>query len=41
MPIVSYTKEIKTRGQDDCVDLTEAIQEAVGPTTCLPRLRRG
>ena len=33
----SSTYQIKTRGQDDCLDITEAVQEAVAKS----KLRRG
>ena len=30
MTIATHTEELKTKGQDDCVDITGAVQEAVG-----------
>ena len=30
MTIHTYVEQLKSQGQDDCVDLTEAVQEAVG-----------
>ncbi len=30
MTIISVTQELRTRGRDDCVDITEAVQQAVG-----------
>ena len=37
MMIATRTEELKTKGQDDCVDITDAVQEAVGRA----KLRRG
>lgn len=30
MTITTHTEELKTKGQDDCVDITDAVQQAVG-----------
>ena len=37
MIAISSTHQIKTRGQDDCLDLTQAVQAAVGRS----KLRQG
>jgi secondary thiamine-phosphate synthase enzyme len=29
MPITTYTESLKTKGQDDCLDLTDTVQDAV------------
>ena len=37
MTVTSITQELRTKGQDDCVDITDAVQEAVGRA----KLRQG
>ena len=37
MTVTSITHELRTKGQDDCVDITGAVQEAVGRA----KLRQG
>ena len=37
MVIQTYTEELRTKGQDDCADITEAVQEAVSRA----KLRQG
>ena len=29
MIVTTYTEQIKTRGRDDCIDITDAVQQAV------------
>lgn len=29
MPVATFTQEFRTQGRDDCVDITEAVQQAV------------
>ena len=37
MTIATHTEELKTQGRNDCVDITEKVQQAVAKT----KLRRG
>lgn len=37
MKIETYTKELRTRGQNDCVDITSIVQETLGRS----QLRQG
>ena len=29
MPVITHREELKTKGEDDCIDITDAVQEAV------------
>ncbi len=37
MVVVTYTEQLRTNGQDDCLDVTEMVQEAV----CRAKIRNG
>jgi len=37
MMITTHTQELKTKGQNDCVDITDAVQETVGKS----KIRQG